>query len=103
MAWTDASNNEARFVIERSTDQKTWAQAGSVGTNATSYTDTGGKKGVVGALLGEVVVVVAPEVWKQRPTTTDLKPGPPEEQGLELLDSCLEIGISRRESLEPRL
>jgi len=39
--WTDASNNETGFKIERSLDGTTWNPAGTVAQNTTSYTDGG--------------------------------------------------------------
>lgn len=35
--WQDASNNESGFVIERSTDGKTFSQVGQVGANITNF------------------------------------------------------------------
>jgi titin len=41
LTWTDLSNNETGFRIERSTDNITWALVTTTGANATSYTVTG--------------------------------------------------------------
>lgn len=41
LAWTDASNNETGFLVERGTDGATFAQIASVGANVTAYTDSG--------------------------------------------------------------
>jgi hypothetical protein len=41
LGWTDQSNNETGFKIERSTDGTTFTQIVTVGANVTSYTDTG--------------------------------------------------------------
>lgn len=41
LAWTDTSSNEDGFYVERSTDNATFSQVGSVGTNVTTYQDTG--------------------------------------------------------------
>jgi hypothetical protein len=41
LAWTDNSNNESGFKIERSTDGQNFAQIATVGANATKYTNTG--------------------------------------------------------------
>ena len=38
--WTDNSNNESAFEIERSTDQQTWTVVGTVGVNVTTFDDT---------------------------------------------------------------
>jgi fibronectin type 3 domain-containing protein len=40
VTWTDLSNNEDSFLIERSTDNSTWTQVGTAGANATSFDDT---------------------------------------------------------------
>lgn len=40
-SWVDNSNNETGFKIERSTDNSTWSQIGTVGANVTSYSATG--------------------------------------------------------------
>ena len=40
LSWTDNSNNEAAFDIERSTDDMNWTQVGTVGVNVSSYDDT---------------------------------------------------------------
>ena len=39
LGWTDNSTDETAFAIERSPDSTSWAQIGTVGANATSYTD----------------------------------------------------------------
>ena len=41
LAWTDNSNNEAGFKIERKLVSGTYAQITTVGANATTYADTG--------------------------------------------------------------
>lgn len=41
LAWSDNSNNETGFEIERSTDNVNWAALASVGSNIQSYGDTG--------------------------------------------------------------
>jgi phosphodiesterase/alkaline phosphatase D-like protein len=41
LAWSDNSNNETGFDIERSTDNVNWAALASVGSNIQSYGDTG--------------------------------------------------------------
>jgi hypothetical protein len=41
LAWTDNTGNETGFRIERSLDGRTWAQAGTVGANVTSFTAAG--------------------------------------------------------------
>jgi subtilisin family serine protease len=42
LAWTDRSNNETGFIIERSIDGgSTWTPRVTVGTNVTAYTDSG--------------------------------------------------------------
>jgi titin len=40
LTWTDNSNNEAGFSIERSTDGVNFTQVNTVGVNVTSYTDS---------------------------------------------------------------
>ena len=42
--WTDNSNNESGFKIERSTNLVKWTQLGSVGANVTTFADTKVKK-----------------------------------------------------------
>lgn len=44
LAWTDNSNNELGFRIERSLNGTTFAEIATVGPNATSYPNTGLKK-----------------------------------------------------------
>ena len=44
LAWTDNSGNESGFKIERSSDGVTFTQIATVGTNVTTYTNTGAKK-----------------------------------------------------------
>ncbi|RTR39133.1 PKD domain-containing protein [Shewanella canadensis] len=39
--WTDASNDESGFNIERSIDESSWSSAGSVGANVTDFSDSG--------------------------------------------------------------
>jgi titin len=46
LAWTDTSNNETGFKIERSTDGVTFTQIGTAGTNAASYSSTGLSSGM---------------------------------------------------------
>jgi galactose oxidase-like protein/fibronectin type III domain protein/Kelch motif protein len=41
LSWTDNSNNETGFKIERSTDGTTFTQVATVGANVTTYSDTG--------------------------------------------------------------
>ncbi len=41
LTWTDNSNNEAGFKIERSTDGITFTQVGTSGANTATFTDTG--------------------------------------------------------------
>ncbi len=41
LAWTDASNNEVTFQVERSTNGTTFTPAGSVAANITAFADTG--------------------------------------------------------------
>jgi hypothetical protein len=41
LKWTDNSNNETSFLIERSTDGKNFTQVASVGVNVTTYKDVG--------------------------------------------------------------
>jgi len=41
VGWTDQSEIEAGFRIERTTDNVNWVAAGTVGDNATSFQDTG--------------------------------------------------------------
>jgi hypothetical protein len=41
LSWTDNSNNEAGFKIERSKDGTTFAQIATVGANVTTYANTG--------------------------------------------------------------
>ena len=40
VGWSDNSDNESGFQIERSTDNSTWAQVGLAAENATAFTDT---------------------------------------------------------------
>jgi hypothetical protein len=41
LSWTDNSNNETRFEIERSTDNASFTKIAEVGANVTSYSNTG--------------------------------------------------------------
>jgi YD repeat-containing protein len=41
LAWTDNSNNESGFRIERSPNGSSWSEIATVGANATSYPNTG--------------------------------------------------------------
>ena len=41
LSWTDNSNNEDGFKIERKTDETSFSQIATVGANATSYPNTG--------------------------------------------------------------
>ncbi|HSZ59475.1 MAG TPA: DUF4082 domain-containing protein, partial [Tepidisphaeraceae bacterium] len=41
LSWTDNSNNETGFLIERSTDGVTFTQIASLAANTTSYSDSG--------------------------------------------------------------
>jgi hypothetical protein len=41
LAWTDNSSNEAGFRIERSADNRSWAQVGVTGASITTFTDQG--------------------------------------------------------------
>uniref|UniRef100_UPI003B3A304E fibronectin type III domain-containing protein n=1 Tax=Spirosoma sp. TaxID=1899569 RepID=UPI003B3A304E len=41
LSWTDASNNEEGFDIERSADNVTWGNSASAGVNAVTYAATG--------------------------------------------------------------
>src|SRR5207245_6728406 len=45
LAWTNNSNNQTGFKIERSPDGVTFAQIATVGSNVTSYSDTGSSAG----------------------------------------------------------
>lgn len=40
LTWTDASNNETGFKVERSTNGTTWNAVGTVATNVTIFTDS---------------------------------------------------------------
>ncbi len=46
LTWTDTSNSEDGFKIERSIDNITFSQIGTVGQNVTSYTDFGSGAGL---------------------------------------------------------
>lgn len=39
VSWSDNSDNETGFVVERSTDRSTWTDAGQTGANTTELTD----------------------------------------------------------------
>ncbi|WP_394147541.1 PKD domain-containing protein [Shewanella atlantica] len=41
ISWTDESNDESGFNVERSLDQSSWSNAGSVGANVTTFSDSG--------------------------------------------------------------
>jgi hypothetical protein len=41
LVWTDNADNELGFYIERSPDGASWARIGSVGADATAFSDTG--------------------------------------------------------------
>jgi hypothetical protein len=41
LGWTDNSSNESGFLVERSTDNVNFTQIASLGSNVTSYSDTG--------------------------------------------------------------
>lgn len=41
LAWTDNSNNETGFYLQRSTDGTTWSTIATLGANTTSYGDSG--------------------------------------------------------------
>jgi hypothetical protein len=41
LSWTDNSNNETGFKVERSSDGTTFTQIATVGANVTTYADTG--------------------------------------------------------------
>src|SRR5207237_5477252 len=41
LTWSDTSNSETGFKIERSTDGSSFTQVGTVNANVTSYADTG--------------------------------------------------------------
>jgi len=41
LTWSDNSSNETGFLLERSVDGINWSQFATVGSNVTSYTDTG--------------------------------------------------------------
>ena len=41
LTWTDNSDNEASFIIQRSLNGTTWTEVGSVNENITSYIDNG--------------------------------------------------------------
>src|SRR5262249_44956599 len=41
LGWTDNSSNESGFLLERSTDNVNFTQIASLGSNVTSYGDTG--------------------------------------------------------------
>jgi subtilase family serine protease len=45
LAWTDNSNNETGFIIQRSTNGGGWVQIANVGANGTAYTDKTVHKG----------------------------------------------------------
>lgn len=45
VTWQDNSNNETGFTIERSDDNSTWTQAGTVAANTSTYTDAGQAEG----------------------------------------------------------
>jgi hypothetical protein len=41
LSWTDNSNNETGFKVERSKNGKGFSQLATVGANVTTYSDTG--------------------------------------------------------------
>jgi 3-mercaptopyruvate sulfurtransferase SseA len=41
LSWTDNSNNETGFKVERSKNGRGFSQIATVGANVTTYTDTG--------------------------------------------------------------
>jgi hypothetical protein len=45
LTWVDNSGNETGFKIQRSPDQSSWTQIGTVGQNVTSYSDTTVRRG----------------------------------------------------------
>jgi hypothetical protein len=46
LVWQDDADNEAGFIVERSTDAATWNAIGSAGENATNFLDVAGVGGV---------------------------------------------------------
>lgn len=46
LVWTDNSNNESGFLIERSTNQTSWSQIGTASANINTYTASGLKSGI---------------------------------------------------------
>jgi hypothetical protein len=44
LSWTDNSGNESGFIIQRSTNNATWTQVGSVAAGATKFTDRNVKR-----------------------------------------------------------
>jgi len=45
VSWTDASNNETGFMVQRSTNGSTWSSIATVPAGTTSYTNGGLKRG----------------------------------------------------------
>lgn len=41
LTWTDGSSNETNFKVQRSTDNKNFSTVGTLGANATTFTNTG--------------------------------------------------------------
>ena len=62
-----------------------------------------GDEGVVGALLREVVVVVAAQVRERRAAAVDLIACRLQEQGVQRLDSCFALATGPAEPVDPRL
>jgi len=60
-----------------------------------------GDQGVVGALLGEVVVVAAAQVGQGGAAPRDLEAGGPEQQGVQLGDGGLALGPARPQAFQP--
>jgi fibronectin type 3 domain-containing protein len=74
LAWQDHSTNETGFLIERSPDGTTFAQIATVGTNVTSYSDTGLASGTQYFYRVRATNAIGDSAYSNTANTTTLQP-----------------------------
>jgi acid phosphatase type 7 len=76
LAWTDNADNEAGFAVERSTDGVSFAQHGTAGVNATSYTDATAQASRTYWFRVRAINGVGPSGWSNVASVTTPAPPP---------------------------
>jgi Big-like domain-containing protein/fibronectin type III domain protein len=76
LTWSDNSNNESSFAIERKTTTASYSQVATVGANVTSYTDTGLTAGGTFTYRVRAINSIGASLYSEEASATTAQTGP---------------------------